>query len=71
MHDAIKDIQNTIWVMYKEVEKTGNAKAYTDQAKELCKKYKERPELLVFCQNLVITWTPIINLLAEQHRKAG
>lgn len=71
MGDEIKYIQNTLWAMYKEVEKTGNAKTYTDQASELCKKYKEHPELLTFCQNLVVTWTPIINLLAEQHRNAS
>lgn len=71
MDNEIKYIQNTLWAMYKEVERTGNAKSYTDQATELCKKYKERPELLTFCQNQVITWTPIINLLAERHRNGG
>ncbi len=68
MDNEIKYIQNTLWAMYKEFISTHNVKKYTDQATELCKKYKERPELLSFCQNLVVTWTPIINLLAQQHR---
>ena len=68
MDEDIRYIYNTLAVMYKEFTKTYNIKAYTSQAMELCKKYKDRPELLAFCQNLVVTWTPIINLLAEKHK---
>ena len=71
MGDEIKYIQNTLWAMYKESEKSGNAKAYTDRAAELCKRYKDRPELLCFCQNLLISWTPIINMLAENCRNGA
>ena len=71
MGDDIKFIYNTLAVMYKEFITTYDMKRYNDQASELCKKYKDRQELLTFCQNLVVTWTPIINLLVEQHRNAS
>lgn len=69
MDNDIKYIQNTLWAMYKEFTSDFDVKKYTDQATSLCKKYKNNPTMLNYCQNLVVSWTPVINEMAEQYRK--
>ena len=68
MDNEIKHIQNELWAMYRQFVTDFNVKKYTNQATNLCRKYKDNKILLNFCQNLVVTWTPIINHLAEIHR---
>lgn len=68
MENEIKYIQNTLWAMWKEFQTTFSVKVYTDQAMKLVHRYDSQRELQCFVQNLVICWTPIINLMAEQHR---
>ena len=69
MVDEIKYIQNTLWSMWKEFQTTFSVKTYTDQAMQLVHRYDGQRELQCFVQNLVICWTPIINQIAEEHRK--
>lgn len=71
MNDDIKYIQNTLWVMYKDFSVDFNMRKYSEQAADLCKRYKDNPLMLNFCQNLVITWTPVINTMAEEHREGA
>lgn len=69
MDNDIKYIWNTLWIMYKEFLVDFNVREYTRKATELVHKFDGNKEKLLFCQNLVITWTPEINRLAEEHRK--
>ena len=59
MHEKIKDILNTIWIIFREFEETHDMEKYNQRAAELVHKYKE-DELCIFCQNLLLTWAPII-----------
>lgn len=68
MENDIKYIQNTLWVIYKEFLLDFNVREYTRKASELVHRYDGNKEMLLFSQNLVICWTPIINRLAENHR---
>ena len=68
MLDGVKNIQNTLWAMYKEFQSTHNMVNYNAQAKELCEKYHGKPILGSFCANQIITWAPVINQLAEDYR---
>lgn len=67
--ENVKYIQNTLWKIYKEFLDDRNVKEYTRKASELVHLYDGNKEMLLFCQNLIITWTPIINSLAEDFRK--
>lgn len=71
MEDDIKFIQNTLWAMYKEYQSTHDMKLYNRHAERLCEKYKCQPIIVNFCINLIISWAPIINALAEQYREDG
>lgn len=68
--EDIKHIQNTIWAMYKDFLKDHNMMEYNRKMGELAKEYYEKgdKQLLSFCQNLLITWAPIISSLAEGFR---
>lgn len=68
MENGIKDIQNTVWKMYKEYQATHDMVNYNAQKDELCRKYHGQPILGCFCRNLVISWAPVINQLAEDYR---
>lgn len=68
MLDEVKNIQNTLWAMYKEYLLTHDMVNYNAQAEELCNKYHGQPILGSFCTNLVISWAPVINQLAEDYR---
>ena len=69
MENDIKFIQNTIWSMYKEYQSTHDMKMYNQQAEKLCRKYEGQPILGSFCANLIISWAPVINKMAEEYRK--
>lgn len=69
MDSDIKYIQNTLWAMWKEFCADFDVKNWTNQASALCERYKNSPLLYSYCQNQAITWTPVINQTAEDHRK--
>lgn len=71
MEDDIKYIQNTVWSMYKVFSSNYNMVEYNNQAFELCRKYKDNAKMLSFCQNLIITWAPIINRMMEEHKESA
>ncbi|MCI8316044.1 MAG: hypothetical protein HFH74_13640 [Lachnospiraceae bacterium] len=70
-HKEITHIQNTIWAMYKDFLADHDMAAYNRKIEELSKEYthKGNQQLLSFCQNILISWCPIINGLAEEFRK--
>lgn len=68
MHDAIKDIQNTLWTMYKNISTSGDMTAYNRQAKDLVSKYRDHDDMCRFCQNMIITWSPVINNIQRQKK---
>lgn len=69
-HKEISHIQNTIWAMYKDFLLDYDMVAYNQKIISLTKEYydKDDKQLLSFCQNLLISWCPIINGLAEEFR---
>ena len=77
MEDDIKYIQNTVWSMYKVFSSNYNMAEYNNQALEICRKYKKneitswrhrRCWQISFCQNLIITWAPVINGMMEERK---
>ena len=66
--EDIKHIQNTLWSIYKDFLSDHDVRKYTQKASGLVHEYDGNKEMLLFCQNLVITWTPIINTFAEEFR---
>ena len=69
--EDIKHIQNTIWAMYKGYLADHDMRKYNQSAQKLAKEYlaKGDNQLLNYCQNLLISWCPIINGFAEEFRK--
>ena len=61
MNNDIKNIYNALAVLYNEFLKDLDIDKYTKKAAELCKKYQGNEIMLNFCQNLIISWTPVIN----------
>ena len=68
MESDIKYIYNTLAAMYMQFQTTHNMINYNNQATELRKKYHKKPILDNFCTNLIISWAPVINQLAEDYR---
>ncbi len=69
--DHIKYIQNTVWKMYKDFLADHDMREYNRKMGELAKEYQNKGDgqLLSFCQNILISWAPVINALAEEFRK--
>lgn len=65
MHDDIQNIQNSLWKYYKDFCQDKDMKKYNDRIYELRKKYIRSPIMDSFCQNLIISWCPIINKIKE------
>ena len=63
MEEDIKNIQNEFWKIYKKFTVNKDMAEYNKNVKELVGKYKEDKFLFPFCQNLAITWAPLINKL--------
>ena len=61
MNNDIKDIYNTLAVIYNDFMKDLDIERYTNRAAELSKKYKNNNLMSNFCDCLIITWTPVIN----------
>ena len=69
-HKEITHIQNTIWAMYKDFLSDHDMTAYNRKMGELTKEYydKKDKQMLSFCQNILISWCPVINGFAEEFR---
>ena len=72
-HKEITHIQNTIWAMYKDFLTDHDMKKWNDGMGKLTQEYYEKgdPQLLTFCQHLLISWTPIISGFAEEYYGGG
>lgn len=65
--EDIKNIQNTLWGMYKSFLADHSVKEWTRKGEALAHEYDGK-EIRTFCENLLFTWTPVINTLAEKFR---
>lgn len=63
LKDGIKDIQNAFWKIYKKFTEDKNMLEYNKSVYVLLEKYRNDEFLFHFCQNLIITWAPIVNRL--------
>lgn len=61
MNNDIKNIYNTLAVMYNDFIKDLDMKKYNDRAAELSRIYKGNDLMFNFCTCLIITWAPVIN----------
>lgn len=68
--EDIKYIQNAIWALYKNYLSDHDLAVYNRKIAELVSEVSNKGDklLLSFCQNLLISWTPIINSFAEEFR---
>lgn len=74
MHEKIEDIkniQNTLWRIYKEFLEDHKVKAYTDKAAALVHEYDGKKDMMLFAQTLILSWVPVINSLAADFRGEG
>lgn len=69
--EGIKHIQNAIWTMWKDFLSDHDMAAYNRKMGELTKMYADKgdKQLLSFCQDMFISWCPIINGFEEEFRK--
>ncbi len=67
-YDCIKNIQNTLWSLYKRFLVDKNIKGYTDKAAALVHEYNGRKDMMLFAQTLILSWVPVINSLAADFR---
>ncbi|MBY0758545.1 hypothetical protein FLB61_05485 [Sellimonas caecigallum] len=65
MHEQIQDIQNSIWKAYKDFSLNHDMNKYNTDVQKIVKKYRSNPLMLNFCQNLIITWIPVINSIRD------
>lgn len=66
--EDIKNIQNTLWRIYKEFLKDHKVKDYTDKAAALVRQYDGKKDMMLFAQTLILSWVPVINSLAADFR---
>lgn len=67
MEEEIKDIQNSLWKIYKNFLDDHDVQNYTRKAAAIARKYEGNRQMHSFCQNLVITWAPVINELKRKY----
>lgn len=65
--EDIKHIQNALWAMYKEFLADHSVREWTLKGEALVHEYAGK-KIRSFCENQLITWTPVINGLAEEFR---
>lgn len=70
MHEKIKDIQNSVWKAYKDFRASGDMLQYNKDVQAIVRKYADDKPMINFAHNIIISWAPIINSLAEEMRKA-
>lgn len=68
MHEKIWDIQNSVWKAYTNYKKDGNISQYNRAASEITKKYMQDPLMLQFAENILISWAPVLNAIADEVR---
>lgn len=76
IHEKISDIQNSVWKAYKDFRASGDMRQYNNDIHNIVIKYEDDKLILNFARNIIISWAPIINSLAEEkrneeRRKAG
>lgn len=59
--DSIKEIQNAVWVIWRQFLADRDVKKYTSNAAELTRKYKDGSIEKTFCQNLLFAYIPLVN----------
>lgn len=71
-HKKILHIQNAIWEMYKDFLSDHDMAAYNRKMGELTKEYYDKgdKQMLSFCQDVLISWCPVINGFAEEFRNS-
>lgn len=69
MHEKIKDIQNAVWKAYTDFRASGDMRQYNKDVQDIIRKYDDDKPMLNFAQNIIISWAPIINGMAEERRK--
>lgn len=69
--EDIKNIQNTLWRIYKEFLEDHKVKAYTDKVAALVHEYDGKKDMMLFAQTLILSWVPIINALAKDFRNGA
>lgn len=72
--DAIKHIQNGLWLAYKEfiMSPDHSMRPYNGRVMELSNEYRgadKDAEMRIFCENLIISWAPIMNSLVRGFEK--
>lgn len=65
MHEKIVDIQNSFWKAYTDFRKSKDMKQYNIDTQKICERYKFDPPMLLFCQNVIFAWAPVINNMKE------
>lgn len=71
IHKGISQIQNAIWAAYKEFLDNQDMKAFNRRMTDLATEYRDSGNLLLasFVENEIITWCPVMNIIAEEFRK--
>ena len=69
--EDIKNIQNTLWRIYKEFLEDKSVKGYTNKAAALVYEYDGKKDMMLFAQTLILSWVPVINELAADFRNGG
>ena len=65
MHEKIVDIQNAFWKAYTYFKKTKDVRQYNADTRKICDRYRSDPSMLQFCQNIMLSWAPVINGMKE------
>lgn len=65
-HEDIVNIQNALWVLYKDFLADKDLSRYKDRADALVNEYEG--QMKVFAYNLVSVWLPVIDGFAEDFR---
>jgi hypothetical protein len=66
MEEKVKEIQNSVWGLYKDYLSTKNVKKFTDEATKLNKKYSDDELTHMFSLSLILSYTLIVNRMANQ-----
>ena len=61
-------IQTELWCAYKACLVGGRAGVFTKRAAALVKRYEQDKALCSFCQNLIISWAPVITAVLQEQR---
>lgn len=71
MEENIKFIQNSIWNIYKQFLDDKKVDDFTKKCSAMVDKFIAGSLEHSFCQNLVLTYTPIVNQIKAGERAHG